>query len=308
MRSYQKAEFIPDPEQQVLKPDISGNKINGLHEQKRRRPSLIYWHHPNKIAHGKLQNWMLERTKTLVPETADMENGLGGRGSRERAPIATQQQNQTAGEWSRQIKTFALEHEADLVGIAKLDPLWIFEDYEMDLPWVIVLGVAMDHEKLATAPEPPSVVEVMTQYNRGTRASRALADWIHGQGYQAEAHGGPTAGPITLIPAAIECGFGELGKHGSIINRQYGSSFRLAAVLTDVPLLADQADIFGADDFCLRCQACVRHCPPNAISNHKQMVRGVQKWYVDFDKCLPYFNENSRLWYLHRNLSLESSR
>jgi epoxyqueuosine reductase QueG len=21
------------------------------------------------------------------------------------------------------------------------------------------------------------------------------------------------------------------------------------------------------------------------------MVRGVEKWYVDFDKCIPYFNE-----------------
>jgi epoxyqueuosine reductase QueG len=24
----------------------------------------------------------------------------------------------------------------------------------------------------------------------------------------------------------------------------------------------------------------------------KQMVRGVRKWYVDFDKCLPYFNDH----------------
>ena len=99
------------------------------------------------------------------------------------------------------------------------------------------------------------------------------------------------AGPVVLIPPALACGFGELGKHGSIINRQFGSSFRLACVLTDIPLVADRPDTFGADDFCVNCRVCVDACPPDAIFASKQLVRGAQKWYVDFDKCLPYFNE-----------------
>ena len=148
----------------------------------------------------------------------------------------------------------------------------------------------MDHAELATAPEPASVIEVMRQYNRGTRA---LADWILGQGWQAEAHGGPQAGPVLLIPAALACGFGELGKHGSIINRRFGSSFRLAGVLTDMPLAADDAEAFGADDFCIHCRLCADACPPDAIAPAKQMVRGVEKWYVDFDRCIGYFNDSN---------------
>jgi ferredoxin len=35
----------------------------------------------------------------------------------------------------------------------------------------------------------------------------------------------------------------------------------------------------------------VRECPPDAIFNEKQWVRGDYKWYVDFDKCIPYFVE-----------------
>ena len=31
---------------------------------------------------------------------------------------------------------------------------------------------------------------------------------------------------MLMIPAALACGFGELGKHGSIINRELGSSLR----------------------------------------------------------------------------------
>ena len=50
-----------------------------------------------------------------------------------------------------------------------------------------------------------------------------------------------------MIPHAIECGFGELGKHGSIINKEYGSSFRLAAVLTDVPLIPTQKVSYDVD-------------------------------------------------------------
>ena len=101
------------------------------------------------------------------------------------------------------------------------------------------------------------------------------------------------AGPVLLIPPAIECGFGELGKHGSIINREYGSSFRLASVLTDIPLLPTQEENYGVDDFCSRCQVCSNACPPDAILPEKVMVRGEEKWYVDFDKCIPFFNENA---------------
>ncbi|MEE9146122.1 MAG: 4Fe-4S dicluster domain-containing protein [Candidatus Tectomicrobia bacterium] len=283
--------FTPCAEQQALIPEVSGNTLNGFNEAERRPPTPIYWHSPAQLPHGELQQWMLARTQRLVPEIRDLNQQIGGRGSRERMPRAETRVEQMPGQWVRQVKDFALAHEADLVGIARLDPTWVFDGYEVDLPWVIVLGVEMDHARLATAPESPSVIEVMAQYNRGTRAARALGDWICRQGYDGLPHGGPQAGPITMIPAAIACGFGELGKHGSIINRTYGSSFRLASVLTDLPLVPDAPDTFGVDDFCLRCQLCTRECPPDAIFDTKQMVRGDHKWYVDFDKCVPYFNE-----------------
>jgi len=30
-----------------------------------------------------------------------------------------------------------------------------------------------------------------------------------------------------------------------------------------------------------------------ALSPGKQRVRGATKWYVDFDKCLPFFNQTN---------------
>jgi len=283
---------VPSDEQNALLPEVSGNSINGLGETAVRRPSPIYWHHASKIAHGPVMKWMIERAAREQPTVDRLHEKFGGRGPNEPAPVAASRTEDTAEGWTARLKAFALANEADLVGIARLDPDWVFEGYDCAADWIIVLGIAMDQPRLAGVwPEPASVEEVMAAYNRGDRAAKALADHIRGLGWEAHGHGGPIAGPVTMIPAALACGFGELGKHGSIINRRYGSSFRLAAVTTSVPLVADAPDSFGADDFCVSCQVCARACPPQAIAHEKQTVRGTTKWYVDFDKCVPYFNE-----------------
>jgi len=153
----------------------------------------------------------------------------------------------------------------------------------------------MDYEELRQAPasfeHPNAGVEVGRQYNRASRVARRLANYICEQGHYAKAWPGPYASGLSMMPAAIEAGLGELGKHGSLINREYGSSFRLSAVTTHMPLNYDEPADFGADDFCTRCQVCINACPPGAIVDLKQMVRGVEKWYVDFDACIPYFGE-----------------
>ena len=285
--------FTPDPGQMALwPPGVSGSTINGRGETRPRRPTPMYWHHPSKHPFGAIQKWMLERTNHFCAEVRDLNRDLGGRGPKELPPQAPAPAADTPENWARRVKEAALATEARQVGIARVDPLWVYEGYEVKEPWIVVLGLPMDQPRLAqVAPETGSVIEVMAVYNAGMRAAKALAGWIREQGYEAVPHGGPIAGPLTLVPAALQCGFGELGKHGSIINREFGSSFRLAAVLTDMPLVADAPDIFGADDFCLSCQVCARACPPGAIAHEKQMARGVERWFVDFDKCAPYFNE-----------------
>ena len=291
MSRRQAETFQPEPEQLALFPDVSGNVINGVDENTVRRPTPVYWHRPEKIAHGALQQWMIERFIS-EPDLANVHSRFGGRGPRESGPVAPSQEDDTPAGWTKRVKDFALSHEADLVGVARIDPSWVFEGYELVSSWIVILGLAMDHARLVTAPANPAGIEVQAQYNRGARAARALADWIRSRGFTADPHAGPWAGPLTLIPAALAAGFGELGKHGSIINRQYGSSFRLAGVTTELPLIADLPDFFGADDFCTHCRVCTDACPPDAIAHAKRTVRGTKKWYVDFDECILYFVEN----------------
>jgi epoxyqueuosine reductase QueG len=78
-----------------------------------------------------------------------------------------------------------------------------------------------------------------------------------------------------------------------MICRHFGSGVRLAGVTTDMALVGNSLDHFGADEFCATCQICARDCPPAAIVEHKQMVRGEERWYVNFEKCIPYFTEAS---------------
>ena len=271
--------------------DVSGNELNGWGETDVRQPSLVMWANPAKLAHGSVQQKMTD--EFLAHD--ELRTVLRADDQHTPAEIAPERVNRTPQEWDEAVKEVATGeagHRVELVGIAQVQPEWFFEGRSSHLPSVVLLALAMDHAQLATAPEHTSAMEVHRQYNRGTAAARALADWFRRQGFDAEGHGGPGAGPMQMVPAAIAAGLGELGKHGSIINRQLGSSFRLAAVLTDAPLAPSKPDGFGVDDFCYGCRICTDACPPDAIAPDKRLVRGITKWAVDFDRCLPYFAES----------------
>ena len=268
-------------------PDTSGNNVNGLGEESVRRASPFFWHPPDRQTHGALQKEVTDyhRQSDEVRKWFS-PNPPGGRGS-ELIPQNPEKVVKSPAEWSALVKKFTLANESDLAGIAEIDPIWIYEGYEVHEPRVIIIGVVMDYGELAEAPSsfenPRAAVVVAKEYNRAARACRELRNYILSQDHFAKAFQGPYATALNFLPAAIAAGLGELGKHGSLINREYGSSFRLSAVTTDMPLVADSPDVFGADDFCMRCQACANACPPDAISNEKQLVRGIEKWYVNFD-------------------------
>ena len=284
-----RARWTPSDEQAALWPTVSGNTINGVGEPRVRRPSPVYWHAPDATAHGSLQLWFINRTTPLV-QTARQERAAAIEAPV--PPVADAAVARSAEEWTRLVKVAAFAAGADAVGITAVQPQWVFEGYAVAQRWAIMLAVAHDWDELRTAPEERAAAEVIRQYARGIRAAKGVAGAIRASGHDAVPHGGPMAFPMLLLPAAIAAGLGELGKHGSLINRTLGSNLRLACVLTDVPLVADTPDDFGADDFCHRCQACTTGCPPQAIGPEKQVVRGEHRWYVDFDRCLPFFNEH----------------
>ena len=290
--------YVPPERITSAFPEQSGNETNGLNETEYRRASPFFWHPPDRQSHGDLQKVVLQYVMGEPEVGAEFMHSV--RGGPERGPEPIPQADETTADTpearTAQLKAFALENEADLVGITTMKDEYLFEGYRDDHKYIIVIGVGHDYEAMKTAPatatDASSAVEVARQYNRGARVVARLRNHIRELGFSAQDYPGPLADAINMIPAALDCGFGELGKHGSIINRHLGSSFRLAVVTTDLPLTIDSPDEFGVDDMCKNCRVCEHVCPPGAILPDKQMVRGVEKWYVDFDKCIPFFAES----------------
>lgn len=290
-RRPRRGTWKPKPEIAALL-SVSGNPINGVGEASLRRASPFFWHSPDQHPYGDLQI-AARRISRKCPGSAEAFQAAYN--YPELRAVAAVRNDAPPRLLAEQLREFALSCETDDIGVTSMDPLYVFEGYTIDHPWVIILALAHNYERLREVPSDETngvgICDVGDQYAKGTRSSYALANWIRAQGYQADPYPGPSAGALLLIPPAIAAGLGELGKHGSLISPRFGAGVRLAGVTTDMPLVPTPPRNFGADDFCATCQVCTSACPPGAITPHKMMVRGVERWYVDFDKCIPYFTE-----------------
>lgn len=189
------------------------------------------------------------------------------------------------------IKEKAIEFGGGIVGITyALDDLLLYENDEpYPYKYAIVIGTPQDRKIMEQVPQPEAGLEVVSTYRRSSLYTNRLAAYIRSLGWPAEAFA--VGRDILMMPSAIQAGLGELGKHGSLVSKEYGSNFRLTMVLTDLPMTVDEPADIGVEDVCLTCQACTKNCPPGAISDKKAMVRGMEKWYVNYDKCAWYFTK-----------------
>jgi epoxyqueuosine reductase len=89
-------------------------------------------------------------------------------------------------------------------------------------------------------------------------------------------------GPMMDKAWAVRSGIGWLGKHTNVINRENGSWFFIANIITNTEF--DYSE--QIPDFCGSCTACIDACPTDAI---------VQEYVVDANKCISYLTiENKK--------------
>lgn len=212
---------------------------------------------------------------------------------RPQGPIAPVKKNVIdPQEMAKKVKAKARELGAGIVGICHLENEHLMEGASKNYRYAISLGIPMDRDIMLKAPSLESAKEVQRVYILCSRLTVDMARYIRSLGWPALGLPVNSSSEYLHIPIAISAGLGQLGKHGSLICKEHGSNFRLTTVLTDMPLAIDAPQDIGVDDICLKCKACSNSCPPKAISDVKQLVRGVEKWYVDFDLCVPYFSDN----------------
>ena len=216
-------------------------------------------------------------------------------------PVATDRRRYDPQEISRLIKDLARHLGACEVGIAALNPAYVYshvgrgpEPWGSEIrnthPYAVAFTVEMDHESVAQAPGIRATEETALRYVDAQKISLTLAEYIRGVGYSARAHVSGSNYQIMLPPVARDAGLGEIGRLGYLISPKFGARIRLGAVTTELPLMPDQSISFGVQEFCEKCRKCAVNCPPGAIPRgDKTIVRSIEKWQVHAEKCYVYW-------------------
>jgi epoxyqueuosine reductase len=251
------------------------------------QPAYVFWTDPRLIAHGTDQERWHQQTVNW-PTTYRYNQLCAAARERLNGPIASEQRPLTTADVRRR----ALGLGSRVFGVTAVNPSHVFAGRRVDERFAVCLGLDEDRAEIDKAPSVETNDEVMRVYYELGEIAIALAAFIREHGYAARAHHPLGSGDILVMPHAIAAGLGELGKHGSMLNAEYGSLLRLALVTTDLQMELDAPRDTGLADVCSRCRACEAACPPDAISSVKQDVRGSVRYIVELERCLPYFLDN----------------
>jgi len=208
---------------------------------------------------------------------------------------------------SAEVKKTATMFGADVVGITRPDPRWVYSHDRsgdpIDIPeshgYAIVMGIAMDQEAVRTSPAYASAAATGTGYSRMAFAIACMAQFLRNLRYGAIPMGNDTA---LSIPLAIDAGLGQLGRNGLLVTPEFGPCVRLCKVFTDLPLEPDRPVDFGLEGACRKCTRCADACEAGAISASREPSfevacpsnrPGVLRWAVDADRCYDFWVRNT---------------
>lgn len=231
----------------------------------------------------------------------------------------------TNREKSNIIKQLASDHGFDQCGIATAAPLnedakrleqWLKKGFHGEMQYMNNhFDLRIDPTKLV--PGAKSVITLL--YNYYPKAFQddgnpKIAKYAYGKDYHLvikkqlklflksirekigniEGRGFVDSAPVLERTWAQKSGLGWIGKNGNLINKQKGSFFFIATLITDLTLEADQPFV---NNHCGTCNKCVDACPTEAILINKT---------IDATKCISYFTIELKVKDLPSELSSKS--
>ena len=111
---------------------------------------------------------------------------------------------------------------------------------------------------------------------------KTLQRWLLARVPAARVRGVVDTAPLLEREFAEAAGLGWVGKNTLLLNRQWGSYFFLAALLTDLPLTIDPPIEKG---YCGTCTACLDSCPTQAFP---------KPYVLDARRCISYLTIEHR--------------
>lgn len=191
------------------------------------------------------------------------------------------------------LKCLALEMGIDDIGYTEVDSSYIFSDKKILYNQAIVILMEMQHDIIKDVPSKAAEKEIFRTYYELNVAVNRIKDFLNERGYNAQA--GPSLGGEVNYPLlAQKAGMGVVGKHGMLITPKFGPSLRLAAVYTDIENLpiGNENHHMWVNDFCEKCNLCVKKCPGNAIYKETKVFENGSKQCIDYKKCAVPFSNN----------------
>lgn len=210
-------------------------------------------------------------------------------------PIAeTQHEFVSPAEASAYLKEKALEFGADIVGVCEIEPSDVYRGKVVTEKYAIAVGQRMRWREFQVVPSQESAIECMRIYHSLGETVIRLAEHVRSLGYACKVEHPLGDSDLLHIPIGLKAGFGELGRHGSIIHPKLGPLFRMGSVITSIPLETDSPVDAGIAAFCDHCRACRIYCPAEAVPDERDPSAGkdhlgYDRFVVDTGRCFPYF-------------------
>jgi epoxyqueuosine reductase QueG len=210
----------------------------------------------------------------------------------------TRREFSSSADAARHLKDKAIEFGADIVGICEIEPSDVYRGRVVVEKYAIAVGQRMRWREFQVVPSRESAIECLRVYYTLGETVIQLAAYLRSIGYACKIEHPIGDSNLLHIPIGLKAGFGELGRHGSIIHPTLGPLFRMGSVVTSMPLEIDHPVDAGIAKFCDSCRACRKFCPPGAIPDERSPQAGKDhlghdRYVVDTGRCFPYFAKYS---------------
>src|SRR5262249_39091983 len=140
---------------------------------------------------------------------------------------------------SRHIKDKALGFGADIVGVCEIEPSDVYRGRVVTEKYAIAVGQRMRWREFQVVPSRESAIECLRVYFTLGETVIQLASYLRSLGYACKIEHPIGDSDLLHIPIGLKAGFGELGRHGSIIHPKLGPLFRMGSVATSLDLEID---------------------------------------------------------------------
>lgn len=196
------------------------------------------------------------------------------------------------------LKAKARELGADIVGICRIEPSDVYRGRTVEGTHAIAVGQRMRWREFQVVPSRESAIECLRVYATLGEVVIGLAEYVRSLGWACTVEHPIGDSDLLHVPIGLKAGFGELGRHGSIIHPELGPLFRMGSVATSMPLAIDHPIDAGIAKFCDTCRACRIYCPADAVPDERSKTAGKDhlgndRYVVDTGRCFPYFAKHN---------------